>query len=196
MLQSGRVRMKTVIAVFAFLSLSVLVPLGHGQEKSSSEKPRTITPVRLQVVLSEYDGEKKVSSLPYSFLVKSEHGGPEGAYSYFTRVGVRVPVPGAGKDGQTSFVDVGSNIDCGIRSEEDGRFTVRLNFERSSLYFQGRGDDKGSIKTIEGGQPYLPTIRAQTLILLRDGQTLEALMAADPLNGHVFRIDITLNVQK
>jgi hypothetical protein len=146
--------------------------------------------------LSEYDGEKKVSSLPYSFLVKSEHGGPEGAYSYFTRVGVRVPVPGAGKDGQTSFVDVGSNIDCGIRSEEDGRFTVRLNFERSSLYFQGRGDDKGSIKTIEGGQPYLPTIRAQTLILLRDGQTLEALMAADPLNGHVFRIDITLNVQK
>jgi len=78
--------MKTVIAVFAFLSLSVLVPLGHGQEKSSSEKPRTITPVRLQVVLSEYDGEKKVSSLPYSFLVKSEHGGPEGAYSYFTRV--------------------------------------------------------------------------------------------------------------
>jgi len=41
------------------------------------------------------------------------HGGPEGAYSYVTRVGFRVPVPGAGKDGQTSFVDVGSNIDAG-----------------------------------------------------------------------------------
>jgi hypothetical protein len=105
-------------------------------------------------------------------------------------------VTSVGKDGQSTFVDVGSNIDCGVQTEEEGRFSVRLNFERSSLYFQGRGDEKGAIKTVETGQPYIPTIRAQSLVLVKDGQNLEVLSAADPLNGHVFRISLTLNVQK
>jgi len=146
--------------------------------------------------LTEYDGEKKVASLPYSILINSDPSGHV-AYSSFTRVGVRVPVASAGKDGQSAFVDVGSNIDCGVQSEEDGRFTVRLNFERSSLYFQGRGDEKGTIKTAETGQPYIPTIRAQSLLVtVKDSQSLEVLTATDPLNGHVFRITLTLNVQK
>lgn len=188
--------MKKLVSIFAFVGLLFACDLARGQEKPNpNEKAKAITPVRLQVVLTEYDGEKKIASLPYSFLTNSEQGGHT-TYSTFTRVGVRVPVPAVGKEGQTSFVDVGSNIDCGVQTEEDGRFSVRLNFERSSLYFQGRGEEKGVIKTAEAGQPYIPTIRTQTLVLLKDGQTTEALMAADPLNGHVFRINVTLNVQK
>lgn len=188
--------MKKLMSTFAFFTLLLTCALGNAQEKSgTNEKAKPITPVRLQVVLTEYDGEKKVASLPYSFLVYSEQGGHTG-YSTFTRVGVRVPVPGVGKDGQAQFADVGSNIDCAVQTEEDGRFTVHLSLERSSLYFQGRGDEKGVIKTAEGGQPYIPTIRTQSWVVLKDGQTLEALMAADPLNGHVFRINVTLNVQK
>jgi hypothetical protein len=188
--------MKKLVSIFVFFVLLLTCALGRAQEKSGpTEKAKPITPVRLQVVLTEYDGEKKVASLPYSFLVYSEQGGHV-AFTNFTRVGVRVPVPGVGKDGQAQFADVGSNIDCGVQTEEDGRFSVRLNFERSSLYFQGRGDEKGMIKTAEAGQPYIPTIRTQTLVLLKDGQTTEALMAADPLNGHVFQINVTLNVQK
>jgi hypothetical protein len=188
--------MKTLVSTFALVAMLFTCALGRAQEKSNAnQKGKPITPVRLQVVMTEYDGEKKVASLPYSFLVYSEEAGHTG-YSTFTRVGVRVPVPGAGKDGQAQFTDVGSNIDCGVQTEEDGRFTVHLSFERSSLYFQGRGDEKGVIKTAEAGQPYIPTIRTQTWLVLKDGQTMEALMAADPLNGHVFRINVTLNVQK
>jgi len=62
--------------------------------------------------------------------------------------------------------------------------------------FKAEATKRGVIKTAEAGQPYIPTIRTQTLVLLKDGQTMEALMAADPLNGHVFRISVTLNVQK
>jgi hypothetical protein len=183
----------TSVAVFAlFLSCS----LGRAQEKANpSDKPKPSIAVKLLVVLTEYDGEKKVASLPYSILMNSDPSGHV-AYSSFTRVGVRVPVASAGKDGQSAFVDVGSNIDCGVQTEDEGRFTVRLNFERSSLYFQGRGDEKGTIKTAETGQPYIPTIRTQSLVLVKDGQSLEVLTAADPLNGHVFRISLTLNVQK
>src|ERR1700674_68066 len=192
--------MKKVTAVLAVLALFLSCPLGYTQEKPNpSEKAKTGIPVKLTVVLTEYDGEKKVASLPYSILVNSDKGlpGADANYSTYTRVGVRVPVPGGGKKGQATFVDVGSNIDCGVQPEEDGRFTVVLNFERSSLYFQGRGDEKGTIKTVETGQPYIPTIRAQMLLVtVKDGQSLEVLTAADPLNGHVFRLNLTLNVQK
>ena len=190
--------MKKVTPILAVLAVSVLIScrLGHAQEKASpSEKPKPSIPVKLLVVLTEYDGDKKIASHPYSILINSDPSGHV-AYSSFTRVGVRVPVASAGKDGQSAFVDVGSNIDCGVQTEDEGRFSVRLNFERSSLYFQGRGDEKGTIKTAETGQPYIPTIRAQSLVLVRDGQSLEVLTAADPLNGHVFRISLTLNVQK
>jgi len=189
--------MKKTITIFAVFALFLSCPLGRAQEKANpSEKPKPSIPVKLLVVLTEYDGEKKVASLPYSILINSDPSGHT-AYSSFTRVGVRVPVASAGKDGQSTFVDVGSNIDCGVQSEEDGRFTVRLNFERSSLYFQGRGDEKGTIKTAETGQPYIPTIRAQSLLVtVKDSQSLEVLTATDPLNGHVFRITLTLNVQK
>jgi hypothetical protein len=187
------------LAVLAVL-LWISCPLAHTQDKTSpSEKTKPSIPVKLIVVLTENDGEKKVASLPYTILVNSEPGGQSGhaGYSTFTRVGVRVPVPSGGKEGQSTFVDVGSNIDCGVQAEEDGRFTVRLNFERSSLYFQGRGEEKGTIKTVETGQQYIPTIRAQSLLVtVREGQSLEVLTATDPLNGHVFRLNLTLNVQK
>jgi Flp pilus assembly secretin CpaC len=188
--------MKKTVTRVAVCALFLSCPLARAQEKvNPSEKPKPSVPVKLLVVLTEYDGDKKVASLPYSILINSDPSGHT-AYSSFTRVGVRVPVASAGKDGQSTFVDVGSNIDCGVQTEEEGRFSIRLNFERSSLYFQGRGDEKGAIKTVETGQPYIPTIRAQSLVLIRDGQSLEVLTAADPLNGHVFRISLTLNVQK
>jgi hypothetical protein len=190
--------MKKVTAILAVLVLLFSCPLGRAQDKANPSAKPSI-PVKLTVVLSEYDGEKKIASLPYTILVNADASGSGGhaPYSSYTRIGVRVPVAGAGKEGQASFVDVGSNIDCGVQTEEDGRFTVHLNFERSSLYFQGRGDEKGTIKTAETGQPYIPTIRAQSmLVTVKDGQSLEVLTATDPLNGHVFRLNLMLNVQK
>jgi hypothetical protein len=190
--------MKKVSTLLMLLALLLSCPFGRGQEKAtpSSEKPRPIIPVKLTLLLTEFDGEKKVASLPYSILVNSDPSGHV-AYSSFVRVGVRVPVPSGGKEGQSTFADVGSNVDCGVQAEDDGRFTVRLNFERSSLYFQGRGDEKGTLKTAETGQPYIPTIRAQSLLVtVKDGQSLEVLTATDPLNGHVFRLNLTVNVQR
>lgn len=192
--------MRKVGTTLAILVLLMSTGLTRAQEKTNApEKQRPIIPVKLTLVLTEFDGEKKVASLPYVILLNSDPTDRSGhvSYSSFMRVGVRVPVAGTGKEGQSTFVDVGSNIDSGVQVEEDGRFTVRLNFERSSLYFQGRGDEKGALKTAETGQPYIPSIRAQSLLVtVKDGQSLEVLTATDPMNGHVFRLSLTLNVQK
>lgn len=190
-----------VTPILAVLTMLLCGQVGRTQEKANpSERTKPSIPVKLTVVLTENDGDKKVASLPYTILVNADSSGPgqgHAPYSSYTRIGVRVPVAGAGKEGQSTFVDVGSNIDCGVQREEDGRFTVRLNFERSSLYFQGKGEERGTIKTAETGQPYIPTIRAQSLLVtVKDGQSLEVLTATDPLNGHIFRLNLTLNVQK
>ena len=92
------------------------------QEKSKSDdKPKPSVPIKVQIVFTEFDGDKKISSMPYSFMVIADER-MGGNYSTSLRTGVRVPVEMGSKDQQTTYMDIGSNIDCGIRSEEDGRF--------------------------------------------------------------------------
>src|SRR4029077_20077570 len=113
--------MKKLIRILAVVALLFYCLLGHAQDKTNpSEKAKPSIPVKLTVVLTENDGEKRVASLPYSILVNSDTGGGHANYSTYTRVGVRVPVLSGGKEGQSTFVDVGSNIDCGVQAEEDG----------------------------------------------------------------------------
>ena len=186
---------KMPIGLVCLVVLS-LCSTGRAQDKpKAEEQKKVVTPVKVQVALTEYDGEKKVAVLPYSFLVNSERSSYTN-YSNFLRVGVRVPVSGMEKDGKAQYIDIGSNIDCGLTTEDDGRFSVRLTIERSSLYSTRKDDDKNNISAPELGQPLVPTFRAQSLVVLRDGQTTEIISAADPLNGHVFRVNVTLNVQK
>jgi hypothetical protein len=33
-------------------------------------------------------------------------------------------------------------------------------------------------------------------LLIRDGQTVEAMTATDPVSGHVWKVEVTLNVVK
>jgi hypothetical protein len=49
---------------------------------------------------------------------------------------------------------------------------------------------------MRAGQPCAPTFRSQSLGVLKDGETTEMMAAADPLDGQVFWLGVTLNVQK
>ena len=60
-------------------------------EASDSAKLGPSTGLKLQIVLSEYDGEKRVTSLTYSIPVSIENGKTGGRFSSI-RTGVRVPV--------------------------------------------------------------------------------------------------------
>jgi hypothetical protein len=46
------------------------------QEKTKSEeRTRPGIPIKVQIVLSEYDGDKKISSMPYSFVTLADDFG-------------------------------------------------------------------------------------------------------------------------
>ena len=88
--------MKRTIAVgiaLLFLSVAPLVAQESGKAASTAKQEEhtpSVTPLRVQVVFSEYDGDKKISNLPYTFTVNADER--RASPSSKIRNGARVPV--------------------------------------------------------------------------------------------------------
>lgn len=173
-------------------------------EKKTESKKETVE-LRVVVVFSEYDGEKKITNLPYTLLVDAPEG-RRGDNSSI-RMGLRVPiVTGSFKSGsesspvntQFTYIDLGSNLDGWATKEENGRFDLHLNLERSSAYSSGTGQ-KGSAVTgneVLNSQPVIQQFKTQVDLIIRDGQTIQSTVATDPVSGRVTKVDVTVNVVK
>jgi hypothetical protein len=193
---------KTVLAVsLAILVLVVPRLLAQDKEKSAGEaKPalteRVITPLRVQVIFTEFEGDKKVSSLPYTLLVNADDGGAAAAL----RMGLRVPIETSSNAGvkQIQYQDVGTNIDGFATKADDGRFRLKLSVEKSSVYLPGTEGKPAAVggNEISSAQPIVQQFRTQVNLLIRDGQSIQSTVATDPVTGHVTKVDVTLNVIK
>jgi hypothetical protein len=187
--------MKKPACLILFGALCLPILQLHAQEKPKTEEHKKVpTPIKVQIVFTEYDGDKKVSSMPYSFTVISDEK-MGGRYSTSIRTGIRVPIETDGKDQKTTYLDIGSNIDCGIETEEDSRFHVLLIFDRSALY-PNKSSEGERLVAEPNGLPLLRQFRTSENLILKDGQTSENLLSTDPLNGHTLRVSVTINVQK
>jgi hypothetical protein len=163
------------------------------------------TPAKLQIVLSEYDGTKKIANLSYSMPVVVAGSKPSGAYSTL-RIGVKVPVTtGDSKTGETQiqYIDIGTSIDARVARADDGKYQAELKVDRSSLYVTARGQDGKTVgkewsdgEPPPSNQPLVRQYRGDVGMFLRDGQPTEGTVATDPLTGHVFKVEVTLNVVK
>lgn len=193
---------KTGLAVL-LATLVLVVPHLWAQEKAKSsdvakpaETEKTMTPLRVQVVFSEYDAEKKVSSSPYTLLVNADDKGPLAS----VRMGLRVPVESSSSSAakQFQYMDIGTNMDGRAEKADDGRFLLKLNVEKSSLYTQGEGQKAATSggNEISSAQPVVQQFRSQVNLLIRDGQTIQSTVATDPVTGHTLRVDVTLNALK
>ena len=172
-----------------------LLAQDKAQEKAKTEeRAKPSLPIKVQVVFTESDGEKRVSVMPYTFMVVSDDR-VGGYYSTTLRTGVRIPVETDGKDQKTTYMDIGANIDCGIRSEEDGRFRVYLTFDRSALYPNKSAEGERLVNE-PNGLPLVRQFRTSESVILKDGQSMENILSTDPLNGHALRVSVSINVQK
>jgi hypothetical protein len=192
--------MKKILWLILLGALCIPLQQSSAQEKSqerpkSEERGKISVPIRVQVVFAEYDGDKKISSMPYSFIVIADEKAG-GNYSTSLRTGVRIPIEIEGKDQKTTYLDVGSNIDCGVRTEDDGRFHVYMIFERSAIYPSPTSADEKLEVSRPNGQPLIRQFRTSENLILKDGQTSESILSTDPLNGHVMRISVTINSLK
>jgi hypothetical protein len=193
---------KTVLAVsLAIVVLVVPRLLAQDKEKSggeakSAQTEKTVTPLRVQVVFTEFEGDRKIGNLPYTFLVNADDRGSPAA----VRMGLRVPIETSSNTGvkQFQYQDVGTNIDGRAAKADDGRFFLSLSVERSSVYLPGTAGKPAAVggSEISSAQPIVQQFRTQVNLLIRDGQTIQSTVATDPVTGHVTKVDVTLNAIK
>lgn len=157
-----------------------------------------IKPLKVLVVIATYQGDKKISSKPYTLSVNS--GDATGAK---LRMGAQVALPTAATpvlDGKTvpyggpvQYRDIGTNIDCSASQLADGRFQLRVTIENASVYAEdiAAAQISGSIPP-----PAIRSFRVSNSAILKDGQSTEFSTATDAISGELTRIDITLNVVK
>jgi hypothetical protein len=167
---------------------------GRSPDVKVAETAKSTVPLKVTVVFNEYEGEKKLSSLPYALFVKADET------SHFVgrvRMGVRVPIWTGAKESAIQYQDVGSNLDCWAQAMENGKYMLDLSLERSSIYPNDKDEYPAASKSDEQPrQPLMRQFRANLALLLRDGQTTQNTIATDPLNGHVVKVEVTLNVVK
>jgi hypothetical protein len=161
--------------------------------------PQGVT-LRVQLVISRFQGERKVASLPYTLLVTTGGGRAR------MRMGVDTPVPvtstsDSGK--QTTSIqyrNVGTNIDCAAWDKGDGRYQLSIGVENSSALALEKGPSSGVgsgaplVDANPTGSPLFRRFDANLDAWLRDGQSVQTIASTDPVTGEVVKIDVTMNV--
>jgi hypothetical protein len=200
-------KVKMLRHFMAAIVLVLLAMQANAQDAKSAEPSRparssdakvpdtskNIVPLKVTVVFTEYDGEKKLSSLPYALFLKADENS---RFVGRVRMGVRVPIWTGGKESAIQYQDVGSNLDCSAQAAEDGKYMLDLSLERSSIYPNSSEYPAASKPDEQPHQPLVRQFRANLALLLRDGQTTQNTVATDPLNGHTVKVEVTLNVVK
>jgi len=198
--------MKKAVITVVVLLWGMLSPLCSAQDKPKAEESHKAevrtTPVKVQVVFTEFEGEKKLKSLPYTLYINAPDA-PEWLSSSFVklRVGSRVPVYTGGTTGSMTYLDVGTNIDA-RGAYSDGRLLMQLNLERSWV----EGDvsvpvakSEGSLSETSSGhfrEPIIRNFRSELDLKLREGQPVESTMATDPISAKVLKVDVSFTIVK
>ncbi|HLW99568.1 MAG TPA: hypothetical protein VKR82_13050 [Candidatus Acidoferrales bacterium] len=189
-----------ILATVGLIALAgMLAPLRAQDKQAPPAEQKKITPMKITVVVTELDGTKKISSLPYTFYVNSDDSG--GRSTSQVRVGLRVPVAtGAVTPGQPSqfqYMDIGTNIDCSANSASEGRFRLALSIERSYLSANdGTKGLPGEGVMVSSGNPIIQHLSSAYNLLIHDGQTIEATSTTDPVTGRVLQISVSATVVK
>ncbi len=173
-----------------------------GPRAEAQRAKSLLVPLRVQITISRFEGEKKVASLPFTLLVNASEaqnlnqpwagisGGPMSL-----RMGIEMPVRVTlqDKDGKSTpsyqYRTVGTNIDCKADALEDGRYRLDTRVEQSSL-----SPTAEKVTQWAADLPFFRTFNTSFRALLRDGQTATHVVATDPVNGETVRIELGITV--
>lgn len=154
-----------------------------------AQETRPSVPLKVQVVLSSYEGEKKVASMPYTLLVNAG----ERDNRVTLRMGVSVPTNN-GKE--VVYRDVGTNMDCIATVAEPGRFKINLSVNNSSVFDSGDKQLQAAVPRANSSAQILRSFTSSFFLNLKDGESGQSIAATDPVTGEVMKIDVTVHVIK
>lgn len=211
--------MKQFASVFLLVTALTFVPVGtaHGQDENARKQQeldaaaakaqaarddlQRLVPLSVDVTVMRYQGEKKISSMPYVMAVNANKLGQAGPA--LLRMGAKVPVPtlaappgnpggGVGlMPGPVNYQDIGTNIDCTAKVVEGG-YELRISVSDTSVYTNIKDNATPTV----GDMPVFRSFQSTNTLVLKDGQTREFTAATDRVSGEVIRIGVTLRVAK
>jgi hypothetical protein len=177
-----------------------------GTPAAADQQPGpTPIPLKIDVTLTRMQGEKKVSSLPYTLWMNA------GDNNVSIRMGVDVPVGSSivtsgnenasgnrttstsSTTNRVEFRNVGTSIDCWIRPMADGRFAVNLRIQDSSI-FTGDAEARAPLKLAD--PMAFRSFSFSNQLTMRDGQSVQWASAPDKFSGEVLRVDAVLTIVK
>jgi len=188
----------SVKRTLAFIGSMILIAGLAGSPVALAQEAAKLVPLKVQLVVSRYAADKKVSSLPYTLWVTAND-----KKTTSIRMGVQVPIVqttfgqaaagGFATIPQSSYTykDIGTNIDCQAVSQADGTFNLEIKLNDSSVSF----DSKDPTQTLKGAASFR-TFTSNFSILVKDGQTAQYASATDPVSGETLKVDVTVNVLK
>lgn len=183
-------------------------PVAKAVEASEQPPARPVTrqliPVELQVNIVKYQGEKRISSIPFVLALNALAGGVIGNSTERTQVtiGSEVPVPTttfATANDKTAqplrsfnYRNVGTVMSAAAVTAEGGQFEIDLSVDESSVgtnAFDSRGGSPAEM-------PVFKSFKARNRMLLRPGQMRQFTAATDRISGETIRIEVTITVVK
>lgn len=163
--------------------------------------PAPLVQLDVQVVISRYQGKKRISRLPYALAVTA-NARNESTLNMGSDVAVPTavgPIATSTKDGSSvpvrnvSYRTVGTTISCSASSSEEGRYEVMLSVDDTSVL---SSDQAAPSDVTVQSMPVFRSFKSRNTLLLTDGQTRQYTAAADRVSGEVVRVEVTLQVVK
>jgi hypothetical protein len=188
-------------------------PTPSAEEQREAVRARNIatlndkTPLQVQVVVSRYQGDKRISSMPYMLSVNAIGSNEPLSRGENSQLRMRgeVPVPttsfapadadktdGLKPVASFNYRAIGTNIDCRARTMGDGRFELGVSVEDTSVFT----DIEAAAVPGFGQMPVFRSFQASHTLILRDGESRQFTAATDRITGEVVRIDVTLTLVK
>ena len=192
------------VQVVSLLLLGMLSPIVLAQDKPKSDDKAKVeapsTPIKVQIVFSEFEGDKKTKSLPYVMYINApDLTELRSGWTKF-RIGSRLPIY-VGKN-EMQYMDVGTNVDARAAYTGEGHVLLQLILERS--WVEGEVSvpitkSDTAPADLSGGhfqEPIIRGFKSELDMKLRDGQPVESTMATDPISGKVVKVEISFTVVK
>jgi len=156
--------------------------VAQAQPQAQSDK----IPVKLLVVISTFEGDKKVSSMPYTLMATAN--GNQVSFNSSTNM----PIPN-GTSGGYSYTNVGTNLVCTVATEA-GSFKVTLNFSDKTVISNKAPAAATSSTAKPLDSPSFHDVSYSSAVNIKDGETKQLISAPDKVTGEILKIDVTLTL--
>jgi hypothetical protein len=180
-------------------ALLMAMPLSaRGQQPVPTPKP-ALVPLDVELVIARYQGDKKISSIPYTLNVNAN--GEQTTFNMGTEVPVPTTIlsttPSSGQQPAPirsyNYRNVGISLSLRASTVTDGLFQVQVNVEDSSVFSP---DARQPSMPMIADAPAFRSFKGVNTVLLKDGQTRQYTVATDRVTGEVLKVDVTLKVLK